>query len=224
MDHPDSLASVLGHRFSDPVLLTTALTHRSHSARNNERLEFLGDSVLNLVVAEELYRRFPALAEGDLSRVRAVIVRQQSLYERAQELGLGERLQLGEGELRSGGKGRPSILADALEALIGAVYIDAGFDAAAVVVRKIFEPVLQGADPARQGKDPKTLLQEFLQGRRIPLPQYNIVATAGEAHRQRFTVECTIPSLSIRAVGEGASRRAAEQHAADLAYRQAVGQ
>jgi len=220
----EPLAQALGHRFRDISLLVTALTHRSYGARNNERLEFLGDSVLNLVVAEELFRRFPALAEGDLSRVRALVVRQQTLYERAHELGLGEQLLLGEGELRSGGKDRPSILADALEALIGAVYIDAGFDAASGVVRTIFEPVLESADPVRQGKDPKTLLQEFLQGRRIALPQYSIVATAGEAHRQRFTVECTIPSLSIRAVGEGLSRRAAEQHAADLAYQQAIGQ
>lgn len=217
----DALARALGHRFEDPSLLRTALTHRSYGPQNNERLEFLGDSVLNLLVAEELYRRFPRLAEGELSRVRALIVRQQSLFERALSLGLGDMLLLGEGELRSGGKSRPSILADALEALIGAVYIDGGFDAAGAAVRRIFEPVLQNADPAAQGKDPKTLLQEFLQGRRIPLPRYGIVSVEGEAHCQRFTVECTIPSLSIRAVGEGLSRRAAEQNAAALAYREA---
>ncbi len=223
MTEQDALARALGHRFNDPALLRTALTHRSYSAQNNERLEFLGDSVLNLVVAEELYRRFPDFAEGELSRVRAIIVRQQTLFERAQSLGLGDVLLLGEGELRSGGKNRPSILADALEAVIGAVYIDAGYAIARKVVQRTFEPVLQCADPVMQGKDPKTMLQEFLQGRHIPLPQYTIVATDGEAHRQRFTVECVIPSLSIRAVGEGLSRRAAEQNAADAAYRHAIG-
>jgi ribonuclease III len=219
----DALALGLGHRFNDPSLLRTALTHRSHSAQHNERLEFLGDSVLSCIVSDELYRRFPRLAEGELSRARALIVRQQTLFEHADALGLGDALLLGEGELRSGGKQRPSILADALEALIGAVYIDAGFDAARAVVCRLFEPVLQTADQAVLGKDPKTLLQELLQGRHLPLPQYSIVGTEGEAHRQRFTVECVIPSLSIRTVGEGLSRRTAEQHAAGIAYRQATG-
>ncbi len=216
----DALTSELGHRFNDAALLRTALTHRSYSAHHNERLEFLGDSVLNCIVADELYRRFPALAEGELSRVRAVLVRQQTLFERADALGLGELLLLGEGELRSGGKQRPSILADALEALIGAVYLDAGFDTARAVVRRILDPVLDSADPAVLGKDPKTLLQEHLQANRLPLPHYTIVATEGEAHRQRFRVECVIPSLGIRACGEGFSRRAAEQEAAAEAYRQ----
>ncbi|MCC6534569.1 MAG: ribonuclease III [Burkholderiales bacterium] len=218
----DALVRDLGHRFHDPALLRTALTHRSHSAQHNERLEFLGDSVLNCAIADELYCRFPALAEGELSRARALLVRQQTLFQRAEALGIGEVLLLGEGELRSGGKKRPSILADALEAIIGAVYVDAGFDTARKVVRTIFDPVLRNADQGVLGKDPKTLLQELLQGRRLPLPQYSIVATEGEAHRQRFKVECIIPSLSIRVTGEGMSRRAAEQDAAELAYRQAL--
>jgi ribonuclease-3 len=218
----DELTQALGHRFNDPKLLRVALTHRSHSTQHNERLEFLGDSVLNCVIADELYRRYPSLAEGELSRARALLVRQQSLHERARTLGLGEALLLGEGEVRSGGKHRPSILADAMEAVIGAVYVDAGFESARIVVCKLFEDVLDKADQSVLGKDPKTLLQELLQARRLPLPQYSIVATEGEAHAQRFTVECLIPSMSIRAVGEGRSRRAAEQHAADLAYRQAT--
>jgi ribonuclease-3 len=216
----DALTRELGHRFNDAALLRTALTHRSYNAQHNERLEFLGDSVLNCIISDELYRRYPLLAEGELSRVRALLVRQQTLFERADALGLGEALLLGEGELKSGGKQRPSILADALEALIGAVYLDAGFDAARSTVRRIFEPVLDNADPAVLGKDPKTLLQELLQGRRLPLPQYTIVATEGEAHRQRFRVECVIPSLHVRAQGEGLSRRAAEQDAAAGAYQQ----
>ena len=218
----DALTRDLGHRFNDSGLLRTALTHRSHSAQHNERLEFLGDSVLNCIIADELYRRFPNLAEGELSRARALLVRQQTLFERAEALGIGDELLLGEGELRSGGKQRPSILADAFEALIGAVFVDAGFDTARRVVRGIFDPLLSGADPTVLGKDPKTLLQEFLQGRHLALPQYAIVAAEGEAHKQRFTVECVIASLSIRSLGQGLSRRAAEQSAAENAYRQAV--
>jgi ribonuclease-3 len=217
----DALTKRLGYRFKDPALLHTALTHRSHSSPHNERLEFLGDSVLNCIIAETLYNRFPQLAEGELSRARAIIVRQRTLFERASELELGALLRLGEGELRSGGAERPSILADALEAVIGAVYLDGGFSAARRIVQRIFRPVLESADPAAVvGKDAKTMLQEYLQGRHIPLPRYSIVATTGEAHQQHFTVECTIPQLSIRALGEGLSRRAAEQQAAELAYSQ----
>ncbi len=218
------LEQSLGHRFRDPALLHLALTHRSHSAKNNERLEFLGDSVLNCIIADELYRRFPELPEGDLSRVRAVMVRQQTLFERAEALNLGEQLMLGDGELRSGGKQRPSILADALEAIIGAVYTDGGFETARRVVLDIFHATLRDADPVVLGKDPKTLLQEYLQGRRIALPHYSIVATEGEAHRQRFRVECSIPQLAIKALGEGLSRRAAEQSAAESALQQATRQ
>jgi ribonuclease-3 len=218
----DELTTALGHRFRDTALLRLALTHRSYGTQHNERLEFLGDSVLNCVIADELFRRFPHLAEGELSRARALLVRQQSLFERAQVLGIGEALLLGEGELRSGGKHRPSILADALEAIIGAVYVDGGFDRARAVVSNLFASVLDSADHTVLGKDPKTLLQEYLQSKKLPLPQYTIVATQGEAHCQQFTVECSIPSMSIQAIGEGRSRRAAEQSAADIAYRQAT--
>jgi ribonuclease-3 len=217
----DALTKSLGYRFKDPALLRTALTHRSHSSPHNERLEFLGDSVLNCIIADALYTRFPKLTEGELSRARAIIVRQQTLFERALDLGLGSLLNLGEGELRSGGAERPSILADALEALIGAVYVDGGFPAARKLVQRLFSTVLDSGDPrAVVGKDAKTLLQEHLQGRHIALPRYHIVATEGEAHRQHFTVECTISELGIRARGEGSSRRAAEQQAAGLAYAQ----
>ncbi|MCC7080184.1 MAG: ribonuclease III [Burkholderiales bacterium] len=215
----DALTTRLGYRFKNPALLRTALTHRSHSSPHNERLEFLGDSVLNCIVADALYERFPQLTEGELSRARAIIVRQQSLFERACELELGALLHLGEGEVRSGGAQRPSILADALEALVGAVYLDGGFSAARKLVHRILRPVLARSDPAAVlGKDAKTLLQEHLQGRHIALPRYNIVGTEGEAHRQNFTVECVIAQLSIRTLGEGLSRRAAEQQAARLAY------
>lgn len=216
----DEFEKTLGHRFFDSDLLRTALTHRSQSAKNNERLEFLGDSVLNCIIADELFRRFPHLAEGELSRVRAVMVRQQTLFERAETLQIGEQLQLGEGELRSGGKQRPSILADALEAIIGAVYLDGGFECARRVVLSIFESALADANPTVLSKDAKTQLQELLQGRRIALPRYTIVATEGEAHRQRFRVECSIAQLDIRTLGEGSSRRSAEQHAAELALQQ----
>lgn len=218
----DELERALGHRFTDPELLRTALTHRSQGAKNNERLEFLGDSVLNCIIADALYRRFPELAEGELSRVRAVMVRQQTLFEHAEALQIGDRLQLGEGELRSGGKQRPSILADALEAIIGAIYIDAGFEAVRRVVLGIFDAALRDADPSVLLKDPKTRLQELLQGRRIGLPRYAIVATEGEAHRQHFRVECSIARLDIRTLGEGPNRRAAEQNAAELALEQAT--
>ncbi len=218
-----ALMQELGYRFGDSGLLHTALTHRSHGARNNERLEFLGDSVLNCVISDELYRRHPGLSEGELSRARATLVRQQSLVERAEALRIGELMVLGEGELRSGGQHRPSILGDALEAVIGAVYLDGGFEAARAVVRTVFQPVLE-THPASLGKDPKTRLQEFLQGRRMALPQYSIVSTEGEAHRQRFKVACSIPGLSICTVGEGLNRRAAEQKAAEIAYRMAVPQ
>ena len=217
----DALTKRLGYRFKDPTLLHTALTHRSHSSPHNERLEFLGDSVLNCIVADALFSCFPQMAEGELSRARAIIVRQRTLFERATERELGALLRLGEGALRSGGAQRPSILADALEAIIGAVYLDGGFAAARKAVQRVFAGVLESGDPAAVlGKDAKTMLQEYLQGRHIALPRYNIVATQGEAHRQHFTVECTIPQLSIRALGEGLSRRAAEQQAAALAYSQ----
>jgi ribonuclease-3 len=218
----DRLARAIGYEFHDQSLLRTALTHRSFGTPNYERLEFLGDSVLSCVIAADLYHRFPQLPEGDLSRVRAIIVKQQSLYEHAQRLGIGESLLLGEGEVKSGGRARPSILADALEAIIGAIYLDGGFAAARTVIKNIFEPLLAIADPAVLGKDPKTLLQELLQGRRMPLPQYSVIAVDGEAHQQRFKVECAVPQLNIRVTGEGLNRRAAEQNAAELVYRQLI--
>lgn len=206
-----------GHVFRTPVLLQQALTHRSHSSPHNERLEFLGDSLLNCIIAGELYGRYGELSEGDLSRFRSNLVRQRTLADLATNLELGDMLRLGEGELKSGGAHRPSILADALEALFGAVYLDAGFEAVQAVVRTLYAPILDHFDPSAQGKDPKTMLQEYLQGRHIALPQYLVVATRGQAHAQRFEVECLIPALDVRTRGEGASRRIAEQAAAEHA-------
>ncbi len=212
----------LGHRFNDLELLRRALTHRSFGASHNERLEYLGDSVVNCAVALELYHRYPALPEGELSRLRANLVNQQSLAAIAVRFSFGEQLRLGEGEVKSGGARRPSMLADAVEAVIGAVFLDGGFDAARKVVRVLFGGALDAIDPAASGKDPKTLLQEYLQGRRLALPQYAVVATRGEAHVQLFEVECVIPELGIRSTGEGASRRSAEQDAARQAYERAT--
>lgn len=211
------LEAALGHGFGRPDMLRQALTHRSFGSPHNERLEFLGDSVLNCAVAGALYERFPALREGELSRLRANLVRQETLAGIARNLGLGDCLRLGEGELKSGGAGRPSILADALEAVIGAIYVDAGFDAVRAVVERLFAPAIGNIDPNDAGKDPKTALQEVLQGRHLPLPRYGLLATHGEAHAQEFEVECLIPDLAIRSVGRGSSRRNAEQQAAQRA-------
>jgi len=216
----ERLQQHIGYRFSRPELLSRALTHRSHSALHNERLEFLGDSILNCVVAAELFERFAGLSEGELSRLRAHLVREESLHQVAQTLGLGDSLQLGDGELKSGGFARPSILADAFEALIGAVFVDGGFSAAREAICRLYDPLLEGLDPKALGKDPKTLLQELLQARKIALPQYSVVATHGVAHRQDFEVECLIPQLSVRATGNGTSRRNAEQEAAMHAFEQ----
>lgn len=198
-------------------MLQQALTHRSHSTLHNERLEFLGDSILNCVVASLLFDRYTKIDEGDLSRVRANLVKQQSLYEIAQRLELSQFLRLGEGELKSGGFRRPSILADTLEALFGAIFLDAGFDAARDVIRALYIPILDTVDPKTLGKDAKTLLQEYLQGKKIALPQYNVVATHGAAHNQEFEIECLVPKLDIQVFGSGGSRRAGEQAAAKLA-------
>jgi len=208
----------IGYRFTDLELLRRALTHRSFGTSHNERVEFLGDGVVNCVVALELFERFPRLDEGELSRLRANIVNQASLAAAAQQFAFGELLRLGEGELKSGGARRPSILADSAEAVIGAVFLDGGFEAARQVVRTLLGNVLDTIDPATSGKDPKTLLQELLQARKLALPQYAVVATRGEAHEQQFQVECAIPELGIRSLGEGASRRSAEQQAARQAY------
>ncbi|AOR67219.1 ribonuclease III [Burkholderia stabilis] len=211
------LESRLRYEFRNAELLRQALTHRSHSATHNERLEFLGDSVLNCAVAALLFQRFSKLDEGDLSRVRANLVKQQSLYEIAQALNIADGLRLGEGELRSGGFRRPSILADAFEAIIGAVFLDGGFEAAQGVIKRLYIPILDHIDPRTLGKDAKTLLQEYLQGHKIALPTYTVVATHGAAHNQQFEVECTVPKLDVKVSGSGASRRAAEQAAAKKA-------
>ena len=212
----------LGHSFRRPELLRLALTHRSFAAEHNERLEFIGDGVLNCAVALMLYQRFPQLPEGDLSRLRANLVNRDTLHRIALRLDLGAAIRLGEGELKSGGSGRASILADALEAVFGAILVDGGFDAAYAAIERAYSAELAGADPNVLGKDPKTRLQEWLQGRKLPVPEYAIVGVQGEAHLQTFEVVCRIPSLNISATGSGASRRAAEQVAADLAYEQAT--
>jgi len=214
----DALQDGLGYRFRDPRLLQQALTHRSHSTPHNERLEFLGDGVLNCIIAAELYTRFASLREGELSRLRASLVREQRLHEVAAGLALGDYLRLGEGELKSGGFRRPSILADALEAVIGAVFLEGGFEAARALVLRLYLPLLEAVDPKSADKDPKTQLQEWLQSRRYALPQYTVVATRGAAHDQRFEVECLIRELDVRTTGSGTSRRLAEQEAARAAY------
>jgi ribonuclease-3 len=208
------LAAALGHQFATPELLQQALTHRSFGSPHNERLEFLGDAVLDCVIATVLYLRFGKLNEGDLSRQRANLVRKESLAQIAQRLDLGSFLRLGEGELKSGGFRRPSILADGLEAIFGAIYLDAGFDAAHAAIERLYQPLLDSLNPKDSGKDPKTALQEVLQGRKLPLPQYTLVATRGDAHDQEFEVECVLPTLGISTRGQGPSRRAAEQTAA----------
>ena len=210
----------LGHEFRDPDLARQALTHRSHGTPHNERLEFLGDSLLNCAVATLLYARFPKLPEGDLSRLRAALVNQASLSAIAAELALGDRLRLGEGELKSGGFRRPSILADALEALLGAVYLDAGFEAVRATVERLMGDRLDSHEGLPVDKDPKTALQELLQGRKLQLPRYSVQRTDGEAHEQTFTVECRVDDLGLAASGQGASRRAAEQGAAEQVLKQ----
>jgi len=209
-----ALQQRLQHTFSDLSLLTRATTHRSFSADHNERLEFLGDSVLGVCVADLLYQRLSALPEGDLSRVRAGLVRQEALHPLAVSLGLPEVIRLGEGELRSGGRTRPSILADALEAVIGAVYLDGGFVAAQALVNRLYATLEINPAMAAMGKDPKTELQEWLQARRLKVPGYKVVATLGAAHKQTFEVECDITELNLTARGKGVSRRAGEQAAA----------
>jgi ribonuclease-3 len=210
----------LGHAFAHPEHARQALTHRSHGTPHNERLEYLGDSLLNCSVATLLYERFPKLPEGDLSRLRAALVNQSSLSEVASRLGLGNRLRLGEGELKSGGFRRPSILADALEALLGAVYLDGGFEAVRTAVERLLGDRLESREDLPVQKDPKTALQELLQGRKLPLPRYSVQRTEGEAHEQTFMVECRVEDLALSATGSGSSRRAAEQAAAERVLEQ----
>jgi ribonuclease-3 len=218
----DKLCKKIAYVFTQPQLLQRALTHRSHSAAHNERLEFLGDSVVNCVVAKYLHNSYPDLPEGDLSRLRSNLVNQQTLYTLALQLNLGELLLLGEGERKTDGASRPSILADALEALVGALFLDGGFDAAEKAVLGLYIPFIRQADVLTLGKDAKTLLQEYLQGRKLSLPKYNVIATQGEAHAQIFQVECVIAQLKLTTHGEGSSRRLAEQMAAEAAYQQLV--
>ena len=213
----NQLERAIGHTFSDSSLLQMALTHRSHSSPHNERLEFLGDSILNGVIARQLFERFPELPEGDLSRLRANLVRQDSLHQLALTLSLGKFLRLGEGELKSGGSQRPSILADALEALFGAIWLDAGYDSASGVIVRLYTDLLTAIVPGQPIKDAKTRLQEVLQGKRLPLPKYSLIGTEGEAHAQQFKIACDIDSLRLRTEGSGGSRRAAEQMAAERA-------
>jgi ribonuclease-3 len=208
------LQSRLQHVFVDQRLLERAVTHRSFSLDHNERLEFLGDSVLGVTVADLLYRRLQNLPEGDLSRVRANLVKQDTLHQLSVALGLPDVIRLGEGEMRSGGQKRPSILADALEAVIGAVYLDAGFIAAQDLVHRLYQAVEINPAMDAIGKDPKTELQEWLQGRKMKLPLYQVVATLGAAHKQTFDVECEITELNLTERGIGGSRRAGEQAAA----------
>ena len=209
------LIARLGYQFTDMALLEQALTHRSCKGQHNERLEYLGDAVLSLVIAETLYANFPKAREGDLTRMRAALVKGVTLAEIAQELRLSEHLRLGPGELKSGGFRRESILADALEAILGAIYLDSGMDACKSRILEWFGPRLQEIAPGQQ-KDSKTLLQEYLQGLRLALPVYDVIATAGEAHQQTFTVRCTIAGMAPF-TATGSSRRKAEQDAAHMA-------
>ena len=213
---------VLGHVFSRSELLRQALTHRSHGAHNNERLEFLGDGVLDCVIAAALFARYPQLAEGDLTRLRAHLVREETLASIARQLGLDRHLMLGEGEIRSGGQHRPSILADAFEALVGAVFLDGGYDAAAGMVLQCYQGKLDRLDPVTAGKDAKTRLQELLQAEKEALPVYRVMSIDGEAHQQTFQVICEVPSRSLTGTGSGNSRRAAEQQAASVVLQQVL--
>ena len=210
----DALQQRTGHRFARPELLALALTHRSFGADHNERLEFLGDAVLSLAVSALLYARFGDSAEGDLTRVRAHLVREDSLHRAALAIGLPELLRLSDGEARGGGAQRASILADALEALIGATFLDGGFQPAQALIERLFGEVIATTDLESWTKDAKTELQEWLQARHLPVPGYRIAATRGQAHAQTFEVECTVPALGLTQQGEGRSRRHAEQDAA----------
>ena len=213
------LQDKLGYRFTDTGLLLLALTHRSAAVEHNERLEFLGDALLGFEIADSLYRRHVDADEGQLSRMRAQLVKRETLAQLGHDLGLGEHLILGSGELRSGGQSRDSIAADTVEALIAAIFLDGGYAAARDFVHRLMDTRLRGTDPSRQKKDPKTRLQEYLQARRHALPEYEVLSIAGEAHDQIFTVACSIAELGLRAEGVGHSRRKAEQQAAERILR-----
>lgn len=207
----------LKYRFACPNLLIQALTHRSHSVPNNERLEFLGDGVLGCVIAEELFVRFTQLQEGELSRLRATLVRQATLADIAHAIKLGSYLRLGEGEVKSGGRDRASILSDALEAIFGAAMLDGGFDGVKDLILRLYQPLLDDIDPTKSKKDCKTELQEYLQERHYALPRYVLNDPTGPAHAQRFEIDCYIDDLKMKTQGQGSSRRAAEQEAAKAA-------
>lgn len=211
----DALCRRLAYAFKDPTLLNRALTHRSKGAEHNERLEFLGDSVLNLIISTELYDRFPHLTEGDLTRLRASLVREPALAVHARHLDIGNCLELGGGELKSGGYDRDSIIADALEAIIGAIFKDGGLSEAVRVVRLIYGDDLTSLDPDNIQKDPKTRLQEYLQKHSLPTPTYTVLGISGESHNQSFIVECRVSGIDSGVQGNGNSRRAAEQQAAE---------
>jgi ribonuclease-3 len=211
----DKLIAFTGYQFSSKELLEQALTHRSHSRKvNNERLEFLGDSVLNLIISNFIYRRFEDASEGRLSRIRASLVKQDTLAGVAREIDLGDHIRLGGGELKSGGFRRASILSDVLEALIAAIYLDSDYLQAEKVVLRLFDDLLQAVDIDSSMKDAKTILQEYLQGRQKPLPHYQVVQTSGKSHDQVFTVSCEVGDLGLHGEGRGSSRKKAEQQAA----------
>lgn len=220
IDKLKRLERKIGHTFVDGDLLKRAITHRSAGSRHNERLEFLGDSILSLVIAEALYHRFPDVSEGDMSRMRATLVREKTLAELAREFDLGEYLILGPGELKSGGFRRESILADTVEALIGAIFLDVGIEQIRTLLLQWYASRLDEIRPGADQKDPKTRLQELLQGKRKPLPSYAVVKVKGEAHNQEFTVQCEIEGLNASVIGVGSSRRKAEQAAAEKALEQ----
>ena len=220
IDKLKRLERKIGHTFVDEDLLKRAITHRSAGSRHNERLEFLGDSILSLVIAEALFHRFPDVSEGDMSRMRATLVREKTLAELAREFDLGEYLILGPGELKSGGFRRESILADTVEALIGAIFLDVGIEQIRTLLLQWYASRLDEIRPGADQKDPKTRLQELLQGKRKPLPSYAVVKVKGEAHNQEFTVQCEIEGVDVTVVGVGSSRRKAEQAAAEKALEQ----
>ncbi|AEH32322.1 ribonuclease III [Vibrio anguillarum] len=221
MNSPISkLETKLGYSFNDPEFISLALTHRSANGKHNERLEFLGDSILSFVIADELYHRFPKINEGDMSRMRATLVRGHTLAELGREFCLGDYLKLGPGELKSGGFRRDSILADAVEAIIGAIYLDSDTEVVRRIILSWYQERLDAIEPGVSQKDPKTRLQEFLQGRRKQLPIYTVTNIKGEAHNQEFTVSCDVAGMGTPVIGKGTSRRKAEQSAAEIALEQ----
>lgn len=215
----NQIENVLGYSFNDKKLIEIALTHRSAKGNNNERLEFLGDGILNFITAELLFKRFSELSEGDLSRLRSQLVKASTLSEVATKLNLGEFLKLGEGELKSAGWRRPSILADSVEAIIGAIYLDDGLEKARLFIEKWFNDHIKAIDPKKVYKDDKSILQEFLQAHKTDVPEYIVVNIDGEPHAQTFHVQCTIKKLNIKVIGKGSSRKIAEQNAANSALK-----